>query len=432
MSTLKIVHLNTSFRGGAGRAVNRLHKALLKNDVQSSVIYFDSFLDLTANLSTKSTKYFLFVPARLNTFLQRQKKNFLLILKQYLGFLILGYKERRIGLFNKIYGGLDCEFASLPFSDYNILNNPLIKEAHIIHLHWVAGMVDYESFFKFNDKPIVWTLHDMNPFQGIFHYKEDELRNFQISGKLDFRLKELKETAISKRKSDVFVVSPSNWLLNESKKSKAFAAVNGLCIPNTIDTNLFTFQYRNGFKKNNNIPENNFVFLFVANSVKIHRKGFDLLIESLNNIKSVSFTLLVLGANEISFPIGLNIIYLGIENDDNNLINYYSVSDAFILPSREDNLPNVMLESLACGTPVIGFSVGGIKEHIVDYKTGLLAKEVNAQALTQVIEGFCINKHRFDREYIQNYAIENFGERLIANKYKNLYNDILKMNLING
>jgi len=337
MSTLKVVHLNTSFRGGAGKAVIRLHKALLKNDVQSSVINFNSSLGLTANLFSNSIKLSSFVPDRFMIFLQRQMKNLFLSLKKYLGFLILGSKERRIGVFNKIYGSLDCEFASLPFSDYNILNNPLVKEADIIHLHWVAGMVDYESFFKLNDKPIVWTLHDMNPFQGIFHYKEDELRNVDISEKLDIKLRKLKETAISKRKSDVFVVSPSNWLLNEAKKSKAFTAVNGLCISNTIDTNLFTFQHRNGFKKINSIPENNFVFLFAANSIKIHRKGFDLLIESLKNIKSVSFTLLVLGANKISFPIGLNIIYLGIENDDNKLINYYSASDAFILPSREDN-----------------------------------------------------------------------------------------------
>ena len=432
MSTFKVVHLNTSLLGGAGRAVNRLHIALLKNDVQSSLLNFDSSLDFNQKIYKKKITFFSFVPLRLKTFLQRQKNNFLHCFKKYLGFQILGYRERRIGLFNKIYGELDCEFASLPFSEYNILNNPLVKEADIIHLHWVAGMVDYESFFKFNDKPIVWTLHDMNPFQGIFHYKDDELRNFVISGKLDEKLRKLKETAIGKRKSNLYVVAPSNWLLFEAKKSKAFSDINGFCISNTVDTILFTFQKQNSFKKNNNIPDNNFIFLFAANSVKIHRKGFDLLIESLLKIKFTSFTLLVLGANAFTFPSSLNVIYLGIENEDNNLINYYSVSDAFILPSREDNLPNVLLESLACGTPVIGFSVGGIKEHIVDYKTGLLAKEINAQALSQVIEEFCINKHRFDREYIKNYAIENFSERLIANKYKNLYNDIINKDLLNG
>lgn len=432
MSILKVVHINTSFRGGAGRAVNRLHEALLKNGVNSSFLSLDASPDLHSKMIFSEFRQPQSISFGYHSFLQSLKSKFLFRMKKYFGIQIEGNNEREIGVFNHIKKDLDCEFSSLPFSVYNVLENSLVKEADIIHLHWIAGMVDYESFFRINNKPIVWTLHDMNPFQGIFHYKEDELRNVEVSGKLDKKIRELKERVITKRKSALFIVAPSNWLLNEAKKSKAFAGVQGFCISNAIDTSVFTNQKSDVVKKINRIPENNIVFLFAAHSVNVHRKGFDILIETLKKIKFASFTLLVLGTNDDNVPNGLDIIYLGSENDDNKLINYYSVADAFIIPSREDNLPNVMLESFACGTPVIAFSVGGIKEHIIDFKTGLLAKEINAESLEQAIEDFCNNKQRFDRSFIQNYAIDNFGEQLIANKYNELYHEVIKIARLNG
>ncbi|MDR2993391.1 MAG: hypothetical protein LBV11_06090, partial [Bacillus cereus] len=67
------------------------------------------------------------------------------------------------------------EIASIPFSSYRLENHPLIKEADIIHLHWIAdNFLNYPTFFKNIKQPIVWTLHDINPFRGIFHFDGDK------------------------------------------------------------------------------------------------------------------------------------------------------------------------------------------------------------------------------------------------------------------
>ena len=85
-----------------------------------------------------------------------------------------------------------------------------------------------------------------------------------------------------------------------------------------------------------------------------------------------------------------------------------------------------MLESFACGTPVIGFPIGGIKEHVIDYKTGLLAKDISSDALAECIKQFSLNHHSFNRDWIKNYTKENFGEDEVAHKYIAVYNQILK------
>ena len=58
----------------------------------------------------------------------------------------------------------------------------------IIHLHWIGGFVDIPTFFKHVKKPIIWTLHDMNPFQGGFHYKDDVLNYKTYISKFDDRI----------------------------------------------------------------------------------------------------------------------------------------------------------------------------------------------------------------------------------------------------
>jgi glycosyltransferase involved in cell wall biosynthesis len=422
-SKLNIVHISTSCNGGAGRAAYRIHKSLLKNDINSSFLHIDSTSDenekaYQANLSSNnsSKRDFKFFAIILDKLRWR--------LKKYFGINFKYEDEKIIELYNLIKDKLDAEFTSLPFSPYDILDNEIVKNADVIHLHWVAGLIDYPSFFSNVKKPIVWTLHDMNPFLGIFHYKEDELRNNQIAAKLDSRINKLKRKLIKKINVNVVFVTPSKWLLNESKNSKTFKNRKGVCIPNPIDTSSFFPKKNIDFKIKFDIPTDNIIFLFVVHSVEVRRKGFDLLIQSLHKLREKPITLFVLG--EGNFPIeGLDIRYLGKITDDEMLKEYYSNSDAFIVSSREDNLPNVMLESISCGTPVIGFPVGGIKEHVSNFQTGILSNDLSAESLADAILKFCYQKEVFDRNFLHNYAIENFGENTIASKYIGLYNKII-------
>jgi glycosyltransferase involved in cell wall biosynthesis len=430
MSKIKVVHISTSNFGGAGRAAYRIHEALLKNGVQSSFLNIVSKGDISNNLfmenimQTKEMK---------KTFIDRQFDKFQFHLNKHLGIHLKSRSEKEKRKREQLYSELkemnsllDCEIATLPFSDYDILENRLVKEADIIHLHWIAGMLDYPTFFKKNKKKVVWTLHDMNPFQGLFHYKEDEIRNTPIAMELDDRIKVVKSDAIKYRKSSLVIVTPSDWLLKEVIQKSSFKKLEAVCIKYPIDTSLFSPQKKCNFKMINHIPERNMVLLFVAEVVKFKRKGFDLLLEALKYLNHIPLTILVLG-HEHQFEIeNLDVRFLDTIKDDKTLSSYYSLADAFIIPSREDNLPNVMLESFACGTPVIGFPVGGIKEHVIDFETGLLAEVISSESLAKTIEKFYIHKEKFDRQSIQNYAKKHFNEELIAGKYIHLYKQVLK------
>ena len=373
-------------------------------------------------------------------FIERQKNRIRFRIKKHLNIVIKSKKDKErdekikrreerkaiFKQFSAISNALNCETASLPFSSYDILQNPIVKQADIIHLHWVAAMLDYPSFFTNNKKPLVWTLHDMNPFQGLFHYKEDEVRNHELAAGLDENVYLIKQKSIKKRKAKMRIVTPSSWLLKEVENSNVFKNTKSSSIANPIDTSLFSPGDKKELRKLYQIPENNIVFLFVSENISNYRKGFDLLIEAFKKLNNQSFTLIMLGAGENCFIPGIDIRNVGTINDNRKLVDYFSLADAFIIPSREDNLPNVMLESLACGTPVIGFPVGGIKEHVINFKTGLLADNISSESLARAIENFCKNQERFNSVEIRKYAEEKFNEELIAGQYIKVYNQLLK------
>lgn len=439
MSKLKVVHISTSCFGGAGRAAYRIHEALLKKGVDSSFLTIE---DLGENCSKSFSYYneltetFIKPPG----FIERQKNRIRFRINKHLNIVIKSHKdkerderikrrEERIAVFSQfstISNSVNCEIASLPFSAYDILQNPIVKQADIIHLHWVAEILDYPSFLKNNKIPVVWTLHDMNPFQGLFHYKEDEVRNRKLTDGLDEKVVLIKQRSIKKRKAKMRIVTPSSWLLKEAGNTKVFKNIKSSSIANPIDFSFFSPQHKEELKKLNGIPEQNTVFLFVAQNIDVYRKGFDLLVDAFEKLNNSEITLIMLGEGENCFIPGIDIRHVGPINDNRKLVDYFSSADAFIIPSREDNLPNVMLESLACGTPVIGFPVGGIKEHVIDFKTGLLADDISSESLASAIDKFCENKQQFSSEEIQNYVKENFAEHDVASGYVKVYKELLR------
>ena len=417
---LKIVHICTFTAGGAGRAAFRLHKALLNEGIESEFVCIDKSTkeDRVSKLELTNKSYD-------TNYLDKWMVKIRWRLKRHLKIDLNKTSVRIVNKLHKASPSLKCEIATLPFSDYNVLGHPKVQEADIIHLHWVAGMIDYPSFFKNTKKPIVWTLHDKNPIAGIFHLTEDEVVNRAIAGRLDGKVKNLKRIAIGKLKPKLILVAPSNWLIEEAEKENHLKNTLKYCISNTLDLEQFYPNKISDFKQKNNINEDNFALLFISHSVSSFNKGFDLLLEALKLVEGMPITVLVVGGSEGFDVDKIDLRNLGNINNSDKLSAIYSNVDALIIPSRNDNLPNVMLESLACGTPVIGFPVGGIKEHITDFTTGLLAKEISSEALALSIRKFCENRNRFDKDTIRNYAVTHFDEKMIAEKYIEVYQKLL-------
>jgi glycosyltransferase involved in cell wall biosynthesis len=404
---LKVVHISTYELGGAGLAAARLHKGLQN-------LYVPSFF-LTLKKNTLRDQAVVNFKNPKPTFVQKVWNRFFRVSVNI-------KNQKKLKDFNGEHEGF-----SFPNSDYKLHEHPLVKEAAIIHLHWVAGFVDYISFFKHVKKPIVWTLHDMNPFQGGFHYKEDEDRNKSIFGGVDTEVKYLKNESL-KNATIKKIVSPSNWMKVEAQQSELMKHLQHCQIYNGVDTSIFTIQDQQDLRIQLNLPLEDVIVLFASENVNNRRKNFEMLVKAFKRLNNAHLDLTLVAIGAIPEERIENIHYVGSITNELDMARLYAAADVFVLPSREDNLPNVMLESLLCGTPVIGTPVGGIKEVVHNGVNGYLSKDVSVKALYEAIQLFLDTRRKFNRNAIRKNAMELFDVTRQAEEYISLYESILKDN----
>lgn len=409
---MKVLHITSSSKGGAGIAALRLHKALCENGISSG--YLSS--NLTIDFSNKIVA---------DTFFQYKKPTVLKkIANKFKHYFLSGAHQKALKKLAAVKDKMHFEMATLPFSRFQLQNHPLVQEADLINLHWMGGILDYPHFFEQYKKPVVWTLHDMNPFQGLFHYKNDTLLNAKIIGDFEEEMKLLKTTAM-KQINRGAIIAPSTWLLGEAEKSGVFAHFIKECIPNAIDLDIFKPLDKLAIREKYAIPNNDFVLLFIADYLKNTRKGFDLLLEALSHLDPIPMTIVAIGKGEIPVINNIKLISLGEITEAGSLVECFALADAFILPSKEDNLPNVMLEAFACGIPVIGFPIGGIAEHVKEHITGVLAEEISGLSLAKAIKCFYETRDEYKQTLIRKYAEDNFSFKKQAQAYQKAYHKIL-------
>jgi glycosyltransferase involved in cell wall biosynthesis len=104
----------------------------------------------------------------------------------------------------------------------------------------------------------------------------------------------------------------------------------------------------------------------------------------------------------------------------------YNSADVFILSSLEDNLPNVMLESLCTGTPVIAFPNSGAEEIIQNGINGIITDEISAISLSKAITTFFNNKSSFNSVNISKEAHSRFSGKKHFKSYLNVYSSLMK------
>jgi glycosyltransferase involved in cell wall biosynthesis len=275
---LKIVHVSRYYKmGGAAKAALRLHDALLEKGVESIFMSLDE--DMNDSLHQINLRTYYNKPE--NLYYRIFNK-----IKRVISRHIKNSRAEIIEELKEILSQIKSEFVSLPFSDYRLEEHPAIKSADIIHLHWVADeMLDYQRFFSVCKKPVVWTLHDMNPIQGLFHYENDTIFNRKVAGRLDDKVLNIKIGAIRSFKKRIFIATPSEWLTKKVKESKIFNGLLSTTIPNSLDQTVFCLRSQNEIREELGLPLNEIIILFAAESLENFRKGFDLLIESLLLVK---------------------------------------------------------------------------------------------------------------------------------------------------
>lgn len=328
------------------------------------------------------------------------------------------------------------ELFSFPYSEFDITKNKWYQEADIVNLHWVSGFLDFKTFFNRNTKPIVWTMHDMNTFTGGEHYTETiigankngtpmyrdytELENQTNAYYINYK------TKIFNSVNNLTLVAPSKWLQNEALNSRV---IHGKTVKHiAYGLNKETFNIRDKFYSRNllNLPHDKKVILFVAESLNnTKRKGFEFLEKAFKLLKNDNVVLCAVGHKKVKLNFTNNVIELGAINDELLMSVAYSAADVFVIPSLMDNLPNTVLESLMCGTPVIGFPVGGILDMVKHEENGYLANEISANALKHEIEKFLNNSNQLKANEIRKNAINKYDLNIQAQNYINLYRSLL-------
>jgi len=418
---LKVLHINTRDYGGAAIAAIRLHKALLDEGVDSTMLFLEQ-----SDPDIPSAIGFLEEGETHSNYLIRKAGS---IKKKILHGFSQSQKNE-VKLKNREKG---LEMFSFNPSDCEVSSHPAYRESDVIHLHWTARFLDFRSFQRMR-KPVIWTLHDMNPFTGGCHFSRG-CTNYQTECKDCPQLagtKDLNNAWINqeyKRKNlkgiSPVITAPSNWMKSCSDKSLLFRDYKSICIPNSVDLETYKPLDKQFCREALNWPVDKRILLFVSEEIDYPRKGFDLLINAKSGISASDFLIFVIGMTgmpEISIP---GIVYKGKIKDERLMALAFNAADTVVIPSREDNLPNVMLESLACGTPVISFPVGGMPDVIIKGFNGFLAEEVTPESLAKTITVFLENRGIFKRDDIRNHAEKLFSPTAKASAYIRLYKEML-------
>lgn len=419
---MKITILSTfDTFGGASIAAFRLNKALNDNGLDSKMLVQDK-KGKAPNVETIATNWFLKKVALARFAFDRYQFAF--------------YEKSKAVrfIFSQAKIGID------------ISQNALIQKSDIIHLHWINfGFLSLDAIQKLieTQKPIVWTLHDMWLFTGGCHYSRDCTQYQQSCGNCSEFLKNPSPTDLSNQvwqakqkllhNANISVVACSHWLAEKAKTSTLLEGKKIVSIPNPIDTSLFKPTEKPIAQQHFHLDPTKRYILFAAAKISDVRKGFAYFKEALEILKkeysvdNKAVELIIFGQTQASdfenLPFKVNA--LGKLSDLATISLAYSAASVFVISSLEDNLPNTIMESLACGTPAVGFETGGIPEMIEHQQNGFLAPFKSAEGLAK---GIFWTLYQADYESLCKNArkkvLSTYAEEVVAQQYQALYESL--------
>lgn len=404
----KVVHIQYSI-DSAGRAAIRLQHAFNNVDVESCIVSLQHSMYGNNNIK------YLGPNARLISRVEDK---------------IQAYLTKKC---NKQLGTF-----SYPVLGTNVTKLDEVKNADIIYIHWaLKGLLNFKSVKQIAglNKPVIVFLHDMWNITGGCHhsftcekYKTEGCNDcpmFPTTKRNDLSAKEFrKKIKLYSKYNNLYFVSPSKWLYNCAKESLLTKNKPVFYIPNLIDNIIFKPADKTVSRQILNLDVNETIIAFGAVSVNSPYKGWAYLQKALellkqdDSIKNISVLIFGSGYDKgIAESIPFKTKFMGYLQDEYSTALVYNAADVFIVPSLADNLPTTVQESLSCGTPVVGFEVGGIPDMISHKKNGYLARYKDAGDIAEGIK-FCINNR------IKGYRLPDFEPSVIVQKHLELFEQI--------
>ena len=384
--------------GGGAIAARRLMEALNKNGVKAKLMVRDKQSDAVTVCQTGNK-----VPKLLER---------LAVLPH-----ISLFKGGREGFRSRLW---QADIANVGI---DITHTREFREADVIHLHWVCqGMLSMDGIERIlkSGKRVVWTLHDEWPYLGVCHYrgecKETECRHCPIlCGSLPFSILARKR-ALYQRWHPTFV-GCSQWITDQARHALPNAEICHInnCIPSTLFHPTDMQQARQTLS----LPQDKRLLLFCSQKVTDERKGIIYLTEALQQLHKDNLHLVIVGKNAEQIPLPDNIDASCFGSVSEQMMPMlYNAADVFLTPSLQDNLPNTIAEAMSCGTPCVGFDVGGIPEMIDHLDNGYVARYRDAADLAAGIR--FVLSHNL-RAAAHSKAADAYGETHVAQEYIKLY-----------
>ena len=412
---MRVLIVNTSERtGGAAVAANRLMKALNNNGVKAKMLVRDKETDTLTVLDLPKSPM----------------KRWRFLWERWVIFCRLHFQRKHL---------FEVDIANIG-ADITKLRE--FQEADIIHLHWInQGMLSLGGIRKIlqSGKPVVWTMHDIWPATAICHVtlgcrrfttQCDHCRLLPGGGSthdLSANIWQKKQRMLDGE--NIYYVACSRWLESEAKKSALLKGHKVTSIPNTIDTHIYNRCHKQEARERLGLPQDKRLILFASQRVTNENKGMSYLIEACQKLTDIpQLGVIILGghAEEVVEQLPLETFPLGYVNDEQRIVDVYNAADVFVLPSLSENLPNTIMEAMACGVPCVGFKVGGIPEEIDHKRNGYVADYRNAEDLAKGIRWILTEA---DYEFLSDNAVhkvaQNYSQQSVAMKYLDVYHQAL-------
>ena len=407
---MKVLIVNTSERaGGAAIAASRLMQALKQEGVEVSMLTRRNNFQFSIFNFQFSIKPLAFYWERLRIFAAN------------------GFSKERLW-----YVDIAC---SAPFEGTlglskncgeDITRTHEFQEADIIHLHYInQGFLSLKVLDKIlrSGKRVVWTMHDMWPFTGICHHA-DACERYQThchdcpllvrpSAKdLSYKVFEKKQHVW--QHGDITFVGCSKWIAELASKSRLTKGHRVVNIPNVVPHSTFHPMSKTEARTLFGLPADKKLLLFSCQKVSDERKGMSYMLEALQLLKDENIALVVAGS-EANITTNLPIHAVGYIADEERMAALYAAVDVFVTPSLQENLPNTIAEAMSCGTPCVGFHIGGIPEMIHHKVDGYVARYRDANDLAEGIRH--VLSHPELGEAAARYAHDTYNAHRIAQLY---------------
>jgi len=418
---MKILFLNRSdSTGGAAVACMRLLNSLRTEGIDASILVLDKTTSNASVFSLGGKSYCY-----------------------YKGLFNLAI-EKAIFKFWEVNSSIRFAF-SMSNTGEDVIHFIKNQKPDIIHIHWInQGFVSVRQLSKIMSLgiPVVWTLHDCWAFTGGCHYPSSCERYTENCGNCpflrnpyssDISFHQLKYKIKIYTSAKMQIVTCSNWLKNIASRSKALQNQEIIAIPNPIDVSVFSPINKYEARIALSLDPKKQYLLFGAGNIYDKRKGLIYLFESLQLLKQQqsinmdNIVLLAFGKGYIPDNFGFKVVNFSTVTSIEKLVEIYSAADAFILPSLEDNLPNTVMESLACGTPVVAFASGGVPEMIINEKTGFLANLADTIDLSKCISKILLHPDKNAMNIAsRQFVLDTYSPSMIAKQYIDVYKSVLE------